>query len=88
MIDKHPVEANDTSKDRTNLSLVLIIGYSLKLAKLVFIIMTITYFLGMFWFIICQELHLATADFRETADPAKHNIDTYIDAEGLHLYHD
>lgn len=83
IIDNHPIEAIDTSKDRTYLSLVLVIGYCLKVSKLVFIIMTITYFLGIFWFIMCMELHHATASHRGSADSSVHNIDTYIEAEGL-----
>lgn len=85
IIDHYPIEASDTSKDRTYLSLVLVIGYCLKVSKLVFIIMTITYFLGMFWFIICIELHHATESHREVADPEVHNVDTYIATEGLYV---
>lgn len=63
IIDTDPVLANNTTKDLTFLSYVLISKYCLRVAKLVIVIMTITYFLGMFWFIFCIELEHATEDF-------------------------
>ena len=75
--------ANDSTQDVTYLSFVLIGKYSLRLIKLVIVIATITYFLGMFWFIICIELEHATEEFNSHANPAIYNIENYIDTNGL-----
>lgn len=63
MINNDPVKANDTSKDNTFISYVLIGKYCLRVIKLVILIMTVTYFLGMFWFIICIELAHSSEQF-------------------------
>lgn len=78
LIEEDEVKANDISSDHTYLSTVLVIGYVLKLSKIVFIIMTITYFLGMIWYIISSELRYATLEFYENADPNIHNVETFV----------
>lgn len=67
------------------MSYVLIAKYSLNLLKLVIVIMTITYFLGMFWYIISLELDHATLEYRSRADPSLFNVETFIVANNLQL---
>ena len=88
MIETNPFKANDTSQDNTLMSYVLIAKYCLRLVKLVILIMTITYFLGMFWYIISLELDHATAEYRSTADPLVVNVETYIMANNLQFLPD
>ena len=85
MIRDNPVKANDTTQDNTLMSYVLIAKYCLHLLKLVIVILTITYFLGMFWYIISLELHHATYEYRSTADASMVNVETYIVANNLEL---
>ena len=84
IIENHNDLANDTTINRTYLSFVLVIGYCLKLSKIVFLIMTITYFLGVFWFIISLLLHNSGREFRESADSSVFNTETYISDNDVH----
>ena len=53
--------AEDTLEDHNNIAMILIIGYFFKTAKLVIIILNISYFLAMFWIAYCwttREMHI------------------------------
>lgn len=43
--------------DNNNISLLIMISNALKIFRLVIIILSISYFLGFMWFIICQEFY-------------------------------
>jgi len=45
--------------DNNNISLLIMISNALKIFRLVIIILSISYFLGFGWFIICQEFYEA-----------------------------
>lgn len=49
MIEKDPIEAEAQDKDRTYINLIMLLKYGLSISELIIIIMTISYFLGVFW---------------------------------------
>ena len=59
------------------------IGYCLKIAYIVVIIGTVTYFLGIFWYIISLELYRAEEEFRATTNDKVYNHETFIDDNSL-----
>ena len=52
-----PTSANAQDKDRTFIRLIIIFKYGLGISKIVFMIMTICYFLGVIWQVITVEMH-------------------------------
>lgn len=49
--------------DNNNISLLIMISNALKIFRLVIIILSISYFLGFMWFIICQEFYESQANY-------------------------
>lgn len=60
--------ANDILKDNNNIQGILFISYSLKISKLVIIILNITYLIGMFWLILQEFLFDYVMDAEELTD--------------------
>lgn len=56
----------------------MIFKYILSTIKLVFIIMTFTYFLGIFWQVITMELYQHQYDDNQLLDPEIFNTETFI----------
>ena len=46
--------ANDITVDNNNVTAMLIINFLIKIFKLILIIINISYFLGFFWYILCD----------------------------------
>lgn len=78
MIQIDPISANSLEKDRTFIRLIIIIKYGLSVAKLVFIIMTVCYFLGMLWQVITIEIYHHSHEEFEKLDPKKYNTESFI----------
>lgn len=55
LIIENPELADNMDIDNNNISLLIMISNALKIFRLVIIILSISYFLGFGWFIICQE---------------------------------
>lgn len=55
IIKEKPELADNMDIDNNNISLLIMISNALKIFRLVIIILSISYFLGFAWFIICQE---------------------------------
>ena len=55
IIKENPELADNMDIDNNNISLLIMISNALKIFRLVIIILSISYFLGFAWFIICQE---------------------------------
>jgi len=89
MIEKEPVLAENMDYDNTHVSKVLICGYILKILKLVFLIMTICYFIGLFWLIFCIEMYVIRNDFNSKADKDIYNTNMFVTEYNLipRLYH-
>lgn len=78
MIQIDPISANSLEKDRTFIRLIIIIKYGLSVAKLVFIIMTVCYFLGMLWQVITIEIYHHNHKEFEKLDPKIYNTESFI----------
>ena len=70
--------ANSRDEDRTHLQYLMIFKYALSTMKLIFIIMTFSYFLGVSWQVITMEMHPSTMENNSLLDPAKFNTETFI----------
>ena len=46
--------ANDSNFDNNNITQIIWISFMFKIFKLVIIILTLSYFIGIFWFIFCD----------------------------------
>lgn len=46
--------ANNSDVDNNNIMLILMISYAFKCFKLIVVILTVSYFMGMFWYIYCD----------------------------------
>lgn len=57
IIKENPELADNMDIDNNNISLLIWISNALKIFRLVIIILSISYFLGFGWFIICQEFY-------------------------------
>ena len=85
LIKNEPIKSMDIDVDQTMMTTILVGGYVLKISKLIFIIMTVTYYLGMFWFIISTKMYEATREEIETLDGSVYNTETFITDNGLEL---
>ena len=85
IIVDNPELADNMDIDNNNISLLIMISNALKIFRLVIIILSISYFLGFGWFIICQEFYEAQSAFyedaRENYEPAE--WDTYLNTQNL-----
>lgn len=54
MIAKDPIKAEDISADHNNIVDQLLIGYAIKIAKLIIVILNFSYLLGCFWYIMIK----------------------------------
>lgn len=72
-IKKDPLIAEDTLEDHNNITSLVLLSYALNTFKLMIMILTISYFLAMFWAAICKFLY----DFIEEGD------NTFLNASGI-----
>jgi hypothetical protein len=58
---------------------ILLISYSLKIFKLIIIILNLSYIVGMSWLIICEfnEDFILDVQYKDIEDPAKY-FDAFI----------
>jgi hypothetical protein len=68
IIENKPEIAEDTILDNNNISTLITINNVLKIFKLVLIIGNISYFLGFFWFIVCELSYELRKDYLASAD--------------------
>lgn len=54
IIKNDPELAENSDLDNNNIMLILMISYFFKTFKLVVIILTVSYFIGMVWYIYCD----------------------------------
>jgi hypothetical protein len=54
IIKSDPELAENSDLDNNNIMLILMISYFFKTFKLVVIILTVSYFIGIFWYIFCD----------------------------------
>lgn len=52
----------DIEQDHTQIVNLLYLHYALKTLKLIVIIFNLSYFLGMFWVIVCDVTHILLAE--------------------------
>jgi hypothetical protein len=82
-IQRDPTLATNVDIDSNNIEGLLIISYSLKTMKIVIIIMTITYFTGVFFLIICEGVSdlindIDVDDFISHGETHRHRLDIFI----------
>lgn len=68
IIQNDPDLAENSDLDNNNIMLILMISYFFKTFKLVIIILTVSYFIGIMWFIFC--------DLTKTKFPADFDLST------------
>ena len=54
MIEQKPELANSQLEDNSKISLIIITKYSIRTVKLIIVLFSISYFVGVAWFIICD----------------------------------
>ena len=78
--------ANNTEIDNNNITTLMIIRYLMKIVRLVLIIMNISFFLGLFWWIICDLIRMiklsANPDYYKQ-NAAVYNIENFINYNDL-----
>lgn len=85
-IKQNPSKANDTIQDHNRIEELLTISYTLKILKLVVIILNFSYLTAMMWYILCkfvEDVFMAT-DYNDPEQAALHT-DTFIVNYGLQL---
>jgi hypothetical protein len=69
IIEKNPILAEDITSDQNKISLMIMVGFIIKIIKLGLIILNICYFLGLFWFIFCDvELDIIFKNIGELSE--------------------
>jgi hypothetical protein len=69
IIKNKPELANDQSTDNSKISALLMIKQSVKTIKMLALIMTLSYFIGLLWLMICDlEFKYADDEEREYSD--------------------
>jgi hypothetical protein len=76
-IKSDPEFGEDTEKDNNNISTLIMIGSSLKIILLIIIILNISYFLGIIWFIFCDLSNQAYNHWGRTDEDIAENGDLY-----------
>lgn len=61
----------------------MLLKYGLSISKLSFVILTIAYFLGVFWYVISKELYHYQLEENAELDPAKYNTETFVGVNDL-----
>ena len=54
MEKNNPKEANNIEKDNNKMEYIMIISHLLKTTRLIFIILNVSYFVGIGWLIMCR----------------------------------
>lgn len=54
IIENDPVLAENVDEDNNKISALIFTNFTIKIVKLVIIILNISYFIGMFWYIFCD----------------------------------
>ena len=54
IVENDPDMADDQDSDQNKITLMINIGFLIKILKLVVTIANITYFFGLFWYIFCD----------------------------------
>jgi len=68
--------ANNMEQDNNNITTLMFINYGVKIFRLSLIILNVSLFLGLFWYIICDltvDLKKATIKDYDTRDPLVYN---------------
>lgn len=86
IIENDDYLANNTEVDNNNITTLMVIGYMMKIVRLVLIIMNISFFLGIFWWIICDLIRMIKISSNpeyNTLDETVYNIENFIDYNEL-----
>lgn len=83
LIKNDPVKAMNIEVEQTMMTTILVGGYIIKVVKLIFVIFTVTYYLAMLWYIICNKFWKMNMEFNLTADPEIFNTETFIENNNL-----
>ena len=54
IVENDPILAEDQDSDQNKITMMINIGFAIKILKLMVIIANITYFFGLFWYIFCD----------------------------------
>ena len=71
--------------DNNNITTLMFINYGVKIFRLSLIILNVSYFLGLFWYIICdliKDIKAADPDYKKL-NPKVYNMENFIEVNGL-----
>jgi hypothetical protein len=57
-IEKDPTKADDPDTDYNGINTFFNVSYSLNIFKLFLMILSLSYFAGMFWFVLCEQVYI------------------------------
>lgn len=84
LVKEKPELANDINADNNSIEEVLQISYSLRILKLVVIILNISYLIGLMWLIMCDCMNDFVFDMdRYSEEAAKEFPETFIHYNSL-----
>lgn len=78
IIDHNSVMANSRDGDQIYLRYLIIFKYVLRTIKLIFIIMSVSYFLGVIWYLFSFEIYHHKEEELERLDSSIYNTETFI----------
>ena len=82
------MKGEETTIDHNKVETLLLVKYTIRTIKLIVIILNFSYFLGMFWLIICESDYYWTVLFylNEAADMT-HSKYGYFEMKYCHAMH-
>ena len=83
IIKNDPARANNMLEDNNNITTLLMIYYAVQITRLVLIILNVSFFLGIFWYITCDLMRDFKAEGLEDKDPAVYNVENFIEYNEL-----
>lgn len=81
IIQNDPELAENSALDNNNIMLILMISYFFKTFELVIIILTVSYFMGMFWYIFCDLTAIEDPDDQNVGFMEYWHLDEYSSYE-------
>ena len=81
IIATDPELAENSDLDNNNIMIILMISYFFKTFKLVVIILTVSYFMGMLWYIFCDLTSNENLFSQDSIDAEKLRIGSLNDEE-------
>ena len=83
-IKEDPGLAEDIIGDHNGIEMLLFVQYFLNTMRLIVIIFNISFFIGMFWYILCDLSQRLVLNIREGSnlENTNYNTEYFIDAKG------